>query len=132
MLRLILVFFLMIAVPQLAVAEPAPEIAKTWALFQDALRQNSAESLARISKFPIHSNEFGGSIKNQEILIKRFAKIFTPKTIQCLLAQTPTPQKDGKKVYFEAFCDNDIYPIRYIFEKVGPDFRFTSIDNINE
>jgi hypothetical protein len=120
------------ATPLIFAAEPAAGIEKTWAAFQAALKQKSPEALAKISKFPIQSNEFGGPIKTSGILEKRFAKIFTPKTIQCLLAQKPKRQVQDKKVYYEAFCDNDKYPIRFIFEKSGSDFFFTGVDNINE
>jgi hypothetical protein len=132
MLRLLIAVLLLIATLQPAAAEPAKGFDKTWSMFQNALRRKSPDALARISKFPIHSNEFGGSISTPEVLNKRFGNIFTPKTIRCLLAQKPQRMVHNKKVYFEAFCDNDRYPIRYIFEIVGSEFRFTSIDNINE
>ena len=112
--------------------EIPPAMQTTWVLFQKSLKNQSPESLAKISKFPIRSNEFGGTIKSPAILKARFKTIFTAKTIQCLLGTTIKRQTSGKKVFFEAFCDNDVYPIRYVFEQVGLDYKFTSIDNINE
>jgi len=132
MIRQVTSALLLLATPPIFAGEPAAGIEKTWAMFQAALKQKSPEALAKISQFPIHSNEFGGQIKSSDILEKRFAKIFTPKTIQCLLAQKPKRQVQDKKVFYEAFCDNDKYPIRFIFEKSGSDFLFTAIDNINE
>jgi hypothetical protein len=116
-----------------AQAEGIPaEMHATWTQFQEALRQDSPKKLAVISKFPIHSNEFGGTIMSPKILKARFKTIFTPKTKQCLLSTQIKPESDGKEIYYEAFCDNDIYPIRYIFELVGAKFLFVGIDNINE
>lgn len=107
-------------------------IQTVWSQFQEALRQDSPESLAMICKFPLQSNEFGGTIKTAKVLKSRYTTIFTDQTKQCLLSQVPKKQKNGKMVYYQAFCDNDIYPIRYIFEQVGSKFYFVSIDNINE
>ena len=115
-------------------AEPAfpAGIQTVWSQFQEALRQDSPESLAKVCKFPLQSNEFGGTIKTAKVLKSRYATIFTAKTKQCLLSQTPRKERSGKLVYYEAFCENDKYPIRYIFEQVGSEFYFVSIDNINE
>lgn len=132
MIRQITTALLLFATSLMYAGEPATGIDKTWSMFQAALKEKSPEALAKISKFPIQSNEFGGPIKNSDVLKKRFAEIFTPKTIQCLLAQKPKRQVQDKKEYYEVFCDKDKYPIRFIFEKSGSEFLFTAIDNINE
>lgn len=132
MIRQVTSALLVFATSLMFAGEPAAGIDKTWAAFQAALKQKSPEALAKVSKFPIQSNEFGGSIKNAAVLKKRFEEIFTPKTIKCLLAQKPKREVVDKKEYYEAFCDKDKYPIRFIFEKSGSDFLFTAIDNINE
>jgi len=49
-----------------------------------------------------------------------------------LLASTLKREEFEGKVFYEVYCDVGAYPIRFIFEQVGPKFFFTGIDNINE
>jgi len=121
----------------LLVAEPCraelPQpMAATWRLFQAAVRANDPAAMARISHFPVESNEFGGDIPDAVRLRERFARIFPDGRRACLLNQTPTPLRLGDRPTYEVFCDNDRVPIRFLFEPVGADYRWTVLDNINE
>lgn len=112
-------------------AEPA-SIARTWSLFQAAVQANDAAAMARITRFPLESNEFGGAIPDADRLQQRFGQIFTPAMRQCLLHQSLKAQVMEGRTFYEALCDADRYPIRFVFGSVGADVRWTAIDNINE
>lgn len=107
-------------------------MASTWNRFQSAVRANDPEAVARISRFPLQSNEFGGPIPNLAQLRQRFTLIFSAGRRQCLLNQTPTLQRVDGQEFFEAFCETDRVPIRFLFERISGDYRWTAIDNINE
>ncbi|MBI4912140.1 MAG: hypothetical protein HY823_05340 [Acidobacteria bacterium] len=121
----------LLALAILAAPPLPPEMARTWAAFQEALRQDSPESLARITRFPLRSNEFG-TLKGPEALKGKYKAIFTAKRKKCLLAANPSRETLKRQVWFEAFCDNDRIPLRFIFEARGRAYAFVSIDNINE
>jgi hypothetical protein len=107
-------------------------MARTWSQFQSAVQADDPEAMARISRFPVQSNEFGGPISDVTQLRQRFGLIFSASRRPCLLNQTPRPLRvDGRELY-EAFCDTDRYPIRFLFERVSSEYRWTAIDNINE
>ncbi len=126
-----------VIVMSLTIARPAQAqlpsaMARTWSLFQAALRSNDPDALARLSQFPLQSNEFGGPIGDPARLRAHFSLIFSSPRRRCLLQQTPRQLQVDGRVIFEAFCDNDRYPIRFLFERVGKDYRWTGLDNINE
>jgi hypothetical protein len=119
--------------PVRAQPQPLPAgMQVTWELFRTALKQDNPAALARVSKFPIVSNEFGGSIESPAVLRRRYPWIFTPKLKACLLATTPVLEPVGGIATYEAFCDNDRYPLRFLFQEVQGAFRLVTIDNINE
>lgn len=130
--RTLAALLLILAIPDPSRAQTPPAMVATWSRFQAALQANSPEQLARIIRFPLDSNEFGGPIANLSVLRSRFGLIFTPTMRHCLLHQTPSQQIIDGRIFYEAFCDKDRYPIRFVFERIGSDIRWTSIDNINE
>jgi hypothetical protein len=116
---------------------PAPkaalpsELAATWTAFQAALKADDAGALAKVSRFPIRSNEFGGNLADAAALKRKWKTLFPPATKACLLAATPE-RSAGARDTFEVFCDVGGYPIRFIFRKAGTAYRFAALDNVNE
>ena len=104
----------------------------TWSRFQAAVRANDPMAMARISRFPLASNDFGGPIAGPTELRQRFQLIFTASMRQCLLQQTPRTLVVDGGLFHEAFCDVDHRPIRFVFERFGSEVRWSAIDNINE
>ena len=107
-------------------------LVSAWSQFQQAIKHDDIDALAKVTKFPLRSNEFGGDIKSVKVLRHRYATIFPAKTKQCLLASTLKQQGTNKAVFYEVFCDVSGYPIRFIFKQTGSRFLLTTIDNINE
>lgn len=117
-----------------AIAAPAalpPELRQQWERFQDALRADEPAAIAALAKFPIRSNEFGGNIANAKTLKNRYATIFPAATKKCLISANLQAQK-GLAGHYEVYCDVSGYPIRFLFNRVGRQYYFTGIDNINE
>lgn len=122
---------LLLSLALLAAQLPAG-MQSTWEQFRAALKQDNPSALARVAKFPIVSNEFGGSIESLEVLRRRYPWIFTPKLKACLIAASPVLETVGGVATYEAFCDTDRYPLRFLFQEVQGAFRLVMIDNINE
>lgn len=114
-----------------AAAALPPEMRQQWERFQSALRVDDPAAIAALAKFPIHSNEFGGNIANPKILKNRYATIFPAATKKCLTSATLQAQK-GLAGHYEVYCDVSGYPIRFLFNRIGTQYYFTGIDNINE
>jgi len=108
-----------------------PDLVAAWSAFQAALKADDAGALAKVSRFPIRSNEFGGNLADAAALKRKWKTLFPPATKACLLAATPEPSA-GARDTFEVFCDVGGYPIRFIFRKAGSTYRFAALDNVNE
>lgn len=121
---------LLLAAP--ARAQLPTSITGTWSLFQAAVRTEDPLAMARISRFPLASNDFGGPIASATELRQRFRLIFTAAMRQCLLQQTPRALVVDGQPFHEAFCDVDHRPIRFVFERFGSEVRWSAIDNVNE
>ncbi|MBK8726594.1 MAG: hypothetical protein IPL96_11285 [Holophagaceae bacterium] len=102
-----------------------------WSAFQAALRADDAGALAKVTRFPLRSNEFGGAIATPAALKAKWKTLFPPATKACLLAATPE-RTEGAKDSFEAFCEVGGYPIRFIFTQRNGAYRLSALDNINE
>jgi hypothetical protein len=101
------------------------------ARFKDALRRDSPADLAAISRFPLFSNDLGGTIETPTVLAQRWRRIFTERRRQCLLNDALGGWSAGEQHGYELFCDEDL-PLRFLFEQTPEGWRFTGIDNINE
>jgi hypothetical protein len=103
----------------------------TWTQFQNAIKNDNINQLAKITKFPLTSNESWGNMKSAKELKKNYKAIFTPAIKQCLLSSTPEKTKgENGKYYYTVLC-TDKYPLDFTLEKVGSKYLFTDIDNIN-
>lgn len=108
-----------------------PDLAAAWTAFQAALKADDAAALAKVARFPLRSNEFGGNLADAAALKRKWTTLFPPATKACLLAATPQ-KTAGARDTFEVFCDVGGYPIRFIFRKAGNAYRFAALDNVNE
>lgn len=123
---------LLLALPTLqAPATLPPDLAPVWAAFQAALQRNDAEGVARTCRFPLKSNDLGGPVKDPAALKARFARIFPPDTRVCLL-KAGLQKAEGARDTFEAFCDVEGLPIRFLFTKTKAGWRLSALDNIHE
>jgi hypothetical protein len=120
----------------LLAAQPAPaplppDLAPVWAAFQAALQKGDAAGVAKVCRFPLRSNDLGGPVPDAAALQRRFARIFPPDTRVCLLKAT-LQKAEGARDTYEAFCDVEGLPIRFLFTKTKAGWRLTTLDNINE
>jgi len=54
-----------------APAELPVGLVTAWSQFQQAIKHDDIDALAKITKFPLRSNEFGGDIKSAKVLRQR-------------------------------------------------------------
>ncbi len=126
-----------LAVAALAMTAPGPaaplppDLAAVFRDFQAALKADDPAALAKVTRFPLRSNEFGGPVKDAAVLKKRWGRIF-PAERKAGLLKAPLERTEGVKDTFEAFTDAGGLPIRVLFTRTQAGWRFSSVDNINE
>jgi len=96
--------------------------------FNLAIKDGNFEALVKYIKFPIKSNEYG-KIANKTRLKSIYSKIFTKERIKGLYGQRPSHTPDGG---FSISSSDEGDPIRFLFTKVGLDYKMYCIDNVNE
>jgi len=87
-----------------------------WTKFKAALQKNDKEAIASMTRFPYTS--FDKTLGRKEFIVY-CAKIFSKKTRDCLVKQTPVKDQNS---YF-VFCGDDIY----IFDKAKGTYQFAEI-----
>ncbi len=108
-----------------------PDLAAVWKDFQAALRADDPAALAKVTRFPLRSNEFGGPVKDAALLKQRWGRFF-PADRKAGLLRAPLERTEGAKDTFEAFTDAGGLPIRFLFTRTKAGWRFSAVDNINE
>lgn len=112
-------------------AEIPEQLNVTWKHFQECIKKNDIDGVAKLTHFPIRSNEFGGDIKTPVELKNKYSEIFTPFVVRKIM--TSIPEKVGTYRGFVVDCINpDGYAIFLGFEKKGKNYYFSYIDNANE
>lgn len=96
--------------------------------FRHAIAHEDFNALAKVTRFPIKSNEFG-NVKDINVLKSKFKSIFTKERLGGLVDQKPVPLLNG--VYAITSKDNTD-PIQFLFKKFDGEYKFYSIDNVNE
>lgn len=107
-----------------------PDLAAVWKDFQAALKADDPAALAKVTRFPLRSNEYG-TLKDPAALRQRWPRIFPP-AVRAALAKAPLERTEGAKDTFEAFSDAGGLPIRFIFTRSKAGWRLSHLDNINE
>ncbi len=117
-----------------ALQAPAPipsDLAAVFRDFQAALAADDPAALAKVIRFPLRSNEFGGPVKDAAALKQRWGRIF-PSAVRAALAKGTLERTEGVKDTFEAFSDAGGLPIRFLFTRTKAGWRLSALDNINE
>ncbi|MFN8010019.1 MAG: hypothetical protein U0P81_01310 [Holophagaceae bacterium] len=107
-----------------------PDLAAVHKAFQAALAADDPAALAKVTRFPLRSNEFG-VLKDAAALKRGWGRIFPP-AVRAALAKGSLERTEGVKDTFEAFSDAGGLPIRFLFTRTQAGWRFSALDNINE
>lgn len=105
------------------------ELLGPWHSFQEAIRNSDADALAKISHFPIRSNDFGGNIGSADVLKERFKKIFFDQVRTCVADKKPSRISPFPGYILD--CNNDNLALGFGFEPFEKEYRFSYIDNAN-
>ena len=116
-----------LAVPRRTGQIPA-DAAAFWSIFQTAVKNDDRQAVASLTRFPLGMPYGVRSIRTKAQLMRNYRKIFDAPTKQCFSEAQPT---------FEAGHSNRFYigcgeAMMYWFEKVKGQYKFASVDNINE
>lgn len=103
-----------------------PEMLKVWQAFQQAVAAGDSSKVAALSKFPIASNDFGGTIKSATVLRQRFKTIFRPEIVACFAKAEPKAVTGFPGYLVE--CESSL---AFGFKQQRGAYRFSYIDNAN-
>jgi hypothetical protein len=106
-----------------------------WQSFKTAVGKRDAESIARLSKFPLEMSYGIPSIRTKAQLSKQYRKIFDEQTdaAKCFDKAKPEADPENPKRFSVACPDaagNEV--VIYHFEQTRAGWKFTGLDNLNE
>ncbi|MGB9179710.1 MAG: hypothetical protein WCB68_10745 [Pyrinomonadaceae bacterium] len=106
----------------------ASEMQIFWSTFQAAVARNDKEAVASMTHFPLEMPYGVRSIRTKAQFMKSYSKIFDAETKKCFSTATPNPER-GKTKRFWIGCGE---AMMYWFNMVNGEYKFISVDNVNE
>jgi hypothetical protein len=98
-----------------------------WSRFQSAVARGDKRAVASMTSFPLEM-PYGVRSKSRGRFIRDYEKIFDAETRQCFAAARPEVDSPASKKFYIG-CGE---AMMYWFEPVNGQYKFTSVDNINE
>src|SRR6185295_4736920 len=106
-----------------------------WQQFKTAVTNRDAQTVARLSQFPLRLSYGIPSIKTKAQLAKRYRQVFNEQTDAAACFSKAKPEIDsGNAKAFTVACPdaagNEV--VIYHFEQTSTGWKFTGLDNLNE
>jgi len=108
--------------------KPEPAMEAFWTKFQVAVATNDKAGVAALTGFPLSMPYGVSSIKTKAQLIRNYNKIFDSETKRCFVKAKPEPDTTKKK-RLSISCGE---AMMYWFEVRNGEYKFISVDNVNE
>lgn len=106
----------------------AADMETFWSAFQSAVARNDREAVASMTHFPLTMPYGVRSIRTKAQFLNSYSKIFDAETKKCFATARPNREQANNKRFWIG-CGE---AMMYWFNVVNGEYKFISVDNVNE